>query len=83
LVGGGVSGAKKKARGPGATTARRPRNKGNQQLTKPATAGDRILATPSVDACARCVVPNASLTYRSALAASLAAKAGSFFSSSL
>jgi hypothetical protein len=52
-------------------------------LTKPATAGLRILATPSVDACARWAVPNASLTYRSALAASLAAKAGSFFSSSL
>ena len=36
----------------------------------------------STDACARCAAPNASFTYRSAISASLAAKTGSFFSSS-
>src|SRR5438309_3036732 len=49
--------------------------------SRPAYAGSRC-ATPSVEACARCAVPNASLTYRSNPAASCLAKAGSFFSSS-
>jgi len=51
-------------------------------MQKPATAGDRILATPSVDECARCAVPNASFTYMSALAASFLEKPSSFFVSS-
>ena len=38
--------------------------------------------TPAVEECARCAVPNASFTYRSALAASLALKSSPFFSSS-
>src|SRR6266850_5460312 len=49
--------------------------------SRPAYAG-RTCATPSVDAWARCAVPNASFTKRSNPAASCFANAGSFASSS-
>ena len=38
-------------------------------MSRPATAGLRKLVTPTVEAWARCAQPNASFTYRSALAA--------------
>ena len=50
-------------------------------IRKPATAGLRMWATPSVDACARWADPKASLTYKSPRAAKVRARPGSFCSS--
>ena len=52
-----------------------PRNLISFSMRKPATPG-RIFAMPSVEACARCAVPNASLTYTSPREASLLANVG-------
>jgi len=50
-------------------------------MSRPATAGRRCSATPTVDACARCAAPNASLTKKSPSSASARERRGSFFSS--
>ena len=44
-------------------------------MSRPATQGLRWCVTPSVEACALCAQPNASLTYRSACSASCASPA--------
>src|SRR6476646_3641778 len=50
-------------------------------MRRPATAGERCLATPSVLACARCAAPNASFTYRSPSSASARESRSSLVSS--
>ncbi len=56
---------------------RSPSSSGSRRRT-----GFRNRVTPSVEACARCAVPNASLTYTSPRLASSFANVSSFFSSS-
>ena len=52
----------------------------SRAISSPATAG-RCAVTPTVEACARCAAPKASLTNRSASEASIREKSASFFSS--
>jgi hypothetical protein len=63
----------------------RPRYSSSRSISSPATAGlpcaRMTVATPAVDACARCAAPNASFTNTSPSAAICSASAWSFFSS--
>ena len=67
-----------RANGRSTSPSSRPSISSSRSSNSPAYAG-RSSATPTVDACARCADPNASITNRSRPSASSRAKPGSFF----